>query len=681
VRIVLRRPQDTSGLLSSIALGARRAGLPTLAEAIDADDPEATLDRLTDRLHAGDRRVLVAVDEVHRASPEAAAWLAALAAELPDGTRLVIAGRRIGPALAALAQRQDATTAGVAELRFDHDDVSAILTAVGRGTAGPAEVDAILAATDGWPAAVVLSAAGEIATDGSVGEDRHERGAVLRRLVDGLLGATDPSTRELVGVIADLPLLSAPVVAALSGEGALDRLLDAGMPIRFRADGWGELPDPVRELFHRQTLPREVARRVAGLYARGGELVEAAALLHRAGDHDGVVELLAGERREALQRAGLAFFDAVLTDTSDESLARHPAAMVQLVQAAERQPRLRGAWSERATQVLDQGTPWRRAIDAERALDVARAGDLDAATRMADEVLAAAGSDEITTRGRAHLARALCLLLRDTAGSTSDVAEELELAIGLFSLAGERGWEAEAHQALGYGVHFTTGAFELAAERLERALALRPAPDAARAGTLTYVAEVLTHIGRFDDAAVALREASAIGQRLGDSRSIGYAAWSAAELACRRRDLAGAVAALEEAEAHPEGWFDRLAGIDFLANAAQIRTILGDEEGARRDLARAEARASGTARAEAPLAARVRFEATFGDPAAALRELDVLDESPLAYRSDRWLRLLLRAVSAARMGDRARAAAFVERSRRAAAADLGDPDKPAHREP
>ena len=299
---------------------------------------------------------------------------------------------------------------------------------------------------------------------------------------------------------------------------------------------------------------------------------------------------------------------------------------------------------------------------------------------MAEAVLAEAGTNETATRGRAHYVRALSRLVGDTAGTATGVAEELEAAIGLFSLAGERGWEAEAYQALGFGCDFTLGAFALAADRLERALALRPAPDAARAATLTFLAEVQTHVGRFEESAVSIRESAAIGRRLGDDRAIAYAAWSAAELACQRRDHAAMVAAIEETEAHPEGWFDQLAGVEFLANAAEMQALLGDEPAARQMLARAEARAGGSARADAPLAARVRIEVTFGDPQEALSLVSQLESSPLTVRRDRWLVLLFRAVCAARLGDASGAATLLARSRQAAI-DLGDADRLERREP
>lgn len=680
IRVVLRGPTDTTALLSSVALGCRRTGLATLAEAIDVEDPEGTLEPFTDRLGAAGRPVLLALDEVHRASPAAGEWLATLAAGLPPAARMVVAGRRLGASLAELPRDHGATFVGEDVLRFDAPETAAVIEAVRGVPAGPDEVERILAVTEGWPAATVLAAASGPAARPGVLTDADPGRRVVRRLVNELLDTAGSETRDLLAAIAGLHLLSADMLTAVGGAGSLDRLLEAGLPIRFRADGWGELPDPVRELFPPRPLPHHQAREVASLYARRGELAEAAALLHRSGDHDGLVSLLAAQRREALERGGLALFDGILKDSPDAALASQPTVLVELIRAAERQTRLRRAWIERAGRVLDPGSPSARAIEAERALDDARTGDLDGAASIAAVVLATAGSDEVVTRGRAHLARGLCLLLRDTAGSTGDVAEELGLAIGLFDLAGERGWEAFCHQALGYGVHFTTGSYALAAEVLERALALRPAADAARADTLACLAEVLTHLGRLDDSAVALREATAIGWRLGDARTVAYAAWSAAELHCQRRDRTAALAALEEAEAHPEGWFERLAGIDFLAHASEIRSILGDEAGARRDLARAEARAAGTARTDAPLPARARLEATYGDPAAALLHLDALDQSPLAYRSNRWLRLLLRGVATARLGDRVEAAGLVRRAQQAAA-DMGDPDRPARREP
>ncbi len=676
VRVVLRDRQDTTGLLASIALGCRRAGFIALADAILVEDPAATIDLLGQRMAAAERGMLLALDEVHRADTDAAEWLAVLAAHIPASARLVISGRRLGPQLAALAEQPEVAHLGADELRFDADETTAVIASFRGERPDPAEVDAILAVTEGWPAAVVVAAAQERITGGA----ERRPTSVLRGLVNGLLTAAEPGVAELLETIVELPLLSAAVLAAIGGDSALDRLLEAGLPIRFRPDGWAELPEPVREITTRRPLSLSQVRAVADVYARGGELAESAAVLHRAHDAVGVCELLEKQPRDVLVRAGLAFFDAVLSDVPDGVLTNHPRILVSLIQAAERLPRLRGRWMNRAEGVVRPALPEWRAIEAERAMAIARAGDMDGAISSADRILATADPGELTTRGRAHLARSICKLTIDTANATADAREELEVAIGCFNLANERGWEAEAHQALGYGVDFTMGAYELAAGRLERALALRPAPDSARAGTLTYVAEIATTMGRLDDAAVALREAGAIAKRLGDPRTIGYVAWSAAELACERRDAFAASAALQEAEANPGGWFDGLAGIQFLSQAAEIRMLLGDEQGARRDLERSEARAAGTPLEEEPLSARARFEVMYGDATEGLRALDRLEGSSLAYAGDHWLRLLLRAAALARTSDGAAAETMAGEARRVVVG-LGDPDRLARREP
>jgi DNA-binding SARP family transcriptional activator len=208
---------------------------------------------------------------------------------------------------------------------------------------------------------------------------------------------------------------------------------------------------------------------------------------------------------------------------------------------------------------------------------------------------------------------------------------------------------------------------------------MQPAPDSARASTLAYLAEVLTYMGRFDDAAVAVREGRAIGQRIGDDRAIAYIAWTAAELAAQMRDRDAAIRALDEAERHPAGWFDSLAGIDFLSQASEIRALVGDVEGAWHDLRRAEGRARGTTREGEPLSARVRLEVMHGDAATALSLMDELESSPYVYGIDRWLQPLLRAACHARLGEPDKARKLVRMSRQIAS-EQGDPDRPARRE-
>ena len=254
---------------------------------------------------------------------------------------------------------------GADALRFDRDEIAATFADAGASEPDGGEVDAIEAVTAGWPAAVVLAAAGvdrSLARDAAPGATAE---ATLRSLLDGLLDAADPTVRKLVADVAHLPLLSAAVLDAVGGPGSLARLVDAGLPIHVRADGWAELPGPVRDRFPELPLPREQAREVAHIYARRGELAEATALLHRVADPEGVVALLAEQRREALVAAGLVVIEAALADIPDDVLGAQPGLLVRLVQAAERQARLRAAWLARAMQVLPAGSAPRRAVAAE----------------------------------------------------------------------------------------------------------------------------------------------------------------------------------------------------------------------------------------------------------------------------------------------------------------------------
>ncbi|MBX3029517.1 MAG: hypothetical protein KF809_05120 [Chloroflexi bacterium] len=685
VRAVLVPSTDLTTLLTGLRLAARRAGLPILAEAIDPEDAAASLDDLGARLAAGDGAIL-AVDDVHLADPDAVVWLADLAERLPPGARLVVAGRRLGRELADLTDRVGAVVLGPDTLRLDRDEAAHML-GLDAGTAGDGRrVDDALLASSGWPAAVALMALG-------MSVDRpaavHDPRSVLRALVADMLATAPVRDRQLIAEVAHLPLLSSTVASTVGGEGALDRLLDAGLPIRFRPDGWGEIPDPIRELIPPIPLDRDRERAVATIYADHGELLEAVTLLHAAGDTDGIAVLLETGQRETLLSTGLVALEGIVAALPDEVLVAHPGLIVRLVRAAERHARIRAAWMARAQRLLDggavgDGTTDQRAtalaLDAERAIDLGRAGDLDGGAALADTVIAATGPDDPATLGRAHSIRGLLRLLADPSSTMDDSAAELETAIGLLHAAGERAWEADTWQALGVGCWFARGAHDAAIDSLERALALRPAGDPSRAATLTFLAEVYTHRGRLDDAEAAIREAEAIARRTGDHRGTAYAAWSRARLSAERRDRAGVRSALETMESHPDGWFDGLAGTEALGDAADMLALVGDLERAWAYLARTEERAEGSARPDAALIARCRLETLDRDPATALATLDRLEASAFSDLRDRWLLWLERAACHARLGDRATADEYLAQARQAVAAQ-GDSERIERREP
>jgi len=369
------------------------------------------------------------------------------------------------------------------------------------------------------------------------------------------------------------------------------------------------------------------------------------------------------------------FIDAI----DDTDLVTQTGLLARAAMAAEQHgPELRSAWLERAVRINDAPGPHRRAVDAERARELGRDGRLDEAIALASSVLATATTGETLTRARAQHSRALAALVRDNGASDAALVSDLEAAAQLFRSAGEPAWQATVLIALGFGVYLQRGALELADARLTTAVGLLGAPGLARGLCLTYHAEVLMHIGRLDAAGAALREAEEIGHRLGHDDLIAYAAWTRAELCAQRRDRIGVETGLAIATAHPGTWYHRLAGVDFHANAAEMRLLVGDDVGARAELALADERAGDGDYRFMLEAARARIEATVGDVTRARMALDALEQ--IGTPRDAPMRWLLLAVCARRAGEESAAAALAARAEHEAVA-LDDPTRLARREP
>ena len=197
VEVRLTEAISPSALLATIVAGCRRAGIPTLATSIDPDDVEGSLSAFLDRLAAIERGTMLVIDEVQRASPEAARWLANLAISLPGNAHLALAGRRLGPDLAALAARLGVPIFGIDALRFDKHEVAAVLEATWSTPPTADEVDMVLARTDGWPAAVSLLASRRQAPTGDATMGL-EGATALQLVMDELVAAADTATRLLL---------------------------------------------------------------------------------------------------------------------------------------------------------------------------------------------------------------------------------------------------------------------------------------------------------------------------------------------------------------------------------------------------------------------------------------------------------------------------------------------------
>lgn len=658
---------EVDELWADLARAARRAGWSTLARvlvgATSADGDgllQAVLEQIIQRADA----LLVVIDEAQRATPEAAGWLHALAMELPPGSGLLVAGRRLPPALASWPDQPGAVRIDRDRLQFTQPEVAELLALHGIDVDDDL-VETVLAITDGWPAAVGLAAS-------LVGERGPGLAGVTsgRGLIDsmlgGLLASMPPTVVPRVRLLGCLPLLDPQVAEVVAGAGALDHLIDGGIPWARRADGWMVVPDPVRDaLTLGVDLDLGQRRRAAEVYRDRGQLGVGLALLSQAGDDAAVVDLLAACSWRQLAELGLGPTRVMLERLSETAVARHPELLVQAARLAEQtDPALRRQWLERARALAAAGSDatTERAALAEMTRDAVRVGDERLAASLGVDVLSAAGPHELVTRGRVLAALGQLDTIRATPSDLAAAERKLEEAALLFRLAGERELEADARLRLGYAVSFHGGSFDRAIDQLHEVLALLPAPDRSRGDALTYLADVLDVAGRPDEAEAAAREALAIGRRIGDSWVVGAARWAAMLVAGHRGDLPGLRVWLGEVERNPAPWMEVGAGLEFYADAADLLAANGEEAEAWRCYELARQRAEVLDVPGALSQVEHRLEATFGDPVKAEELLVAAEGSPYAVQRNRWVRSLLRALAAHRRGDHRAAREHAERA-------------------
>lgn len=670
--VVVGEAAGPAELAAQIAHAATTVGLNDVTAALghpDVDDAAAAaLACLARRADP----VLLVLDEIQRLDTAGWSWLDGLLAGLDDRHRVVLCGRRA--ATTVPAHRVDAT-----QLTLTRDEVAVLAD----GTpAALGVVDELLAATGGWPAAVAL-AIHLLRRDPFVRLDGLRRsGAVVAQLVAPLVADLTIEERRRIAALATLPKLDGAVATAVAGLGAMSLLVDSGVPIMPGDDGWWRMADPVRDVLRGEhRLPERAAMLAADAYLAAGDLASAAAVLRDAGCLDGLAVLLDGRSWHELGELGEAPLRVALNMIEHRAVDELPTLLLKAAWVAEgRDPVARRGWLARADVEVPAGDPLRPTVDAELARDAARRGDIDTADKLAALALAAARPDDLVARGRALLGAGMASTIRCTPASLVVAGEQLTEAIELFRTLGERGWEADALNRLGYAVSFQGGRLELAEEQLRGALALLPSANAERALLLTYCSEVFDATGQVDVAESAVREALAIGRRLGDLTVIGFAAWSAALVAAHRADAAATLSWIDEAERNGGRWIDEPNGVEFYLSASEMCCALGEQAPAWAYHDRAVALAERHGLTDALGPGTARLQATFGDAAQAIDVLDGLDDAAWAVQRERWLRRLLRALAAHRLGDDVAAAAALAQARREAEL-LGQPDLPSRQEP
>ena len=666
---------------------AARIGLSDLAALMDQAapaGPAGVLDAMLEAL-AGSGAMIV-VDEVQNAEPEALALLTRLAGQLGADQRLLLLGREAPSGIASLRRDSGAVWLGTADLAMTTPEVAA-LCRQGFGLAvSEAEAERLRAATGGWTAAVVLAAgqarsAGQpLLADSALGASASLTGGyraparsslagddaaavaappggtqVLAGLVEQILRGIPEPVRSAVIQVAHLPLLRERIVARATGIADLLAVVrQAGLPLHESDEGWFEFIGPVQHLLvARAPVATGVLTEAAAAYAEEGRPDLAVGLLIGAGRASDAAALLAAMSPWEAERLGLDELNELAGRLPSDVLDEHPRILLHIARECE-PPAAIHRRAQALNRALDAlGEPpsdpeLAREVRAELARDLARDDYPEAAEELATTVLGQTLPAEERTR-----ARLLDTLGRAAARYKDDehlaiAADRLTMAARSYRNQGLWSWLAYTLAILGCWVHAHRGSIDQAVAAVDESLEVIPDRRQQRAVILTFRAEILNQVGRYEEAEANLAEAEAIAQVIGDVRVRAYVAWERARGLSQQGDGPRTLAAILAAESFRSDWFDGCGG-EFLADAADFLDRVGYRDLAMQYLDRAQLQSEHedfeVERATATIMARS------GDPDEAERRLLALAASPWCEPIERWRVQLLRAYAAGRRGD------------------------------
>jgi LuxR family transcriptional regulator, maltose regulon positive regulatory protein len=654
---------------------AARVGLSDLAALMGraaSAGPAGVLDAMLEALTGSG--AMIVVDEVQNAEPGALALLTRLAGQLGPGQRLLLVGREAPIGIASLRRDSAAVWLATGDLAMTAPEVAA-LCRQGFGLAvSDAEAERLRVATGGWTAAVVLAASQAksadqpLLVDSVLGAARALAGGmaaappggtrVLAGLVEQILRGIPESARSAVIQVAHLPLLHERIVERATGiAGLLGIVSHAGLPVQESDDGWFELIDPVQHLLvARAPAASGVLTAAAAAYAEEGRPDLAAGLLIGAGRASDAAVLLSAMSPQEAERLGLDELTELAGRLPADVLDEHPRILLHIARECEppaaihrRTRALNRALATLATLGEPPSDPGlAREVRAELARDLVRDDNPETAEALATAVLEQTPLAEERTR-----ARLLDTLGRVAARYKDDehlaiAADRLMMAARSYRNQGLWSWLAYTLAILGCWVHAHRGAFDQAVTTMDESLEVIPDRRQQRAVLLTFRAEILGGVGRYDEAEANLAEAEAIAQVIGDVRVRAYAAWERARELSQQGDGPGTLAAILATESFRSDWFDGCGG-EFLADAADCLDRVGYHDLAMRYLDRARLQSEHedfeVERATAMVMARS------GDPEEAERRLLALAASPWCEPVERWRVQLLRALAAGRRGD------------------------------
>src|SRR5471032_982671 len=216
-------PWDADGFIEPLVMAVRRVrpdfGRQTLALAEQHADPQRIGAAFASELRHVQAPIVIAIDDAqHLAAAAFGPFIDALVRRLPEYAHLLILSRH-APAfgLAELLAHERAVVIGVADLRFERNEIAALAKLFEKRIGGDG-IDALQARTEGWPAGVALALRTGIQAIPSIDGTLEATSAYL---VEQLVRTLDPAEIALLESLAVYQHVDAMVIEGLQLRGAL----------------------------------------------------------------------------------------------------------------------------------------------------------------------------------------------------------------------------------------------------------------------------------------------------------------------------------------------------------------------------------------------------------------------------------------------------------------------------